>query len=44
MGFYGDRGETPIDESSSRGTGFLADVAEAWEAATRPASRPASGW
>jgi len=39
MGFYGDRGETPVDESSSRGTGFLADVAEAWEAATRPAEQ-----
>ena len=37
IGFYGDRGETPVDESSSRGTGFLAEVAEAWEAATRPA-------
>ena len=37
MGYYGDRGEAPIDESSSRGTGFLAEVAEAWEAATRPA-------
>jgi len=37
MGYYGDRGETPVDESSSRGTGFLAEVVEAWEAATRPA-------
>ena len=37
MGYYGDRGEMPIDESSSRGTGFLAEVAEAWEGATRPA-------
>ena len=37
MGFYGDRGETPVDESSSRGTGFLAEVVEAWEAATLPA-------
>jgi len=36
-GFYGDRGEAPVDESSSRGTGFLAEVVEAWEAATRPA-------
>jgi uncharacterized protein len=35
--FYGDRGEAPVDESSSRGTGFLAEVVEAWEAATRPA-------
>ena len=39
MGFYGDRGEMPVDESSSRGTGFLAEVVEAWEAATRPAEQ-----
>lgn len=37
IGYYGDRGEAPIDESSARGTGFLAEVVEAWEAATRPA-------
>ncbi|HSP20161.1 MAG TPA: TIGR01777 family oxidoreductase [Myxococcaceae bacterium] len=37
MGYYGDRGETLIDESAPRGTGFLADVVEAWEAAARPA-------
>jgi len=37
MGYYGDRGETPVDEASPRGTGFLAEVVEAWEGATRPA-------
>jgi uncharacterized protein (TIGR01777 family) len=37
MGYYGDRGNAPIDESSPRGTGFLAEVVEAWEGATRPA-------
>ena len=37
MGYYGDRGQTPIDESAARGTGFLAEVVEAWEAAARPA-------
>jgi uncharacterized protein len=37
MGYYGDRGDAPVDESAPRGTGFLAEVAEAWEAATRPA-------
>ncbi|HZW89043.1 MAG TPA: TIGR01777 family oxidoreductase [Myxococcaceae bacterium] len=37
MGYYGDRGEMPVDESSSRGTGFLAEVVDAWESATRPA-------
>ncbi|HZJ54449.1 MAG TPA: TIGR01777 family oxidoreductase [Myxococcaceae bacterium] len=38
-GYYGDRGEAPVDEASSRGTGFLAEVVEAWEAATRPAEQ-----
>jgi uncharacterized protein (TIGR01777 family) len=35
---YGDRGDDVIDESSPQGTGFLADVAAAWEAATEPAT------
>jgi uncharacterized protein len=38
VGFYGDRGDTELDESSPPGSGFLADVAQAWEAATAPAS------
>jgi uncharacterized protein (TIGR01777 family) len=39
IGIYGDRGEEDLDESSPRGTGFLADVADAWEAeALRAAS------
>lgn len=38
-GFYGDRGDELLDESSPRGTGFLADVAGEWEAATEAASR-----
>lgn len=37
VGFYGDRGDEVCDESSPRGQGFLADVCEAWEAATEPA-------
>lgn len=38
IGFYGyDRGETLLDENSSRGEGFLADVVADWEAATEPA-------
>lgn len=37
VGFYGDRGTTPVDETSDRGTGFLADVCAEWEAATAPA-------
>ncbi|HEX5053107.1 MAG TPA: TIGR01777 family oxidoreductase [Planctomycetota bacterium] len=36
-GIYGDRGELVLDERSPRGSGFLADVAAAWEAGTEPA-------
>ena len=32
VGYYGDRGDTLLDESSSRGEGFLAEVCEDWEA------------
>lgn len=38
VGRYGDRGDEVLTETSGRGTGFLADVVEAWEAATAPAS------
>lgn len=34
IGYYGDRGEAPTDEDAPRGTGFLADVAGAWEASS----------
>ncbi len=34
IGFYGDRGATEVDEYSSKGTGFLSDVVQAWESAT----------
>lgn len=37
IGFYGDRGDTLLDESASRGQGFLAKVCEEWEAAAKPA-------
>jgi len=37
VGFYGDTGDTWVDEESPRGSGFLADVCEAWEAASAPA-------
>ncbi len=36
-GFYGNRGDEVVDETSPRGPGFLADVVEAWEAAADPA-------
>ena len=38
IGIYGDRGDTEIDETSGPGSGFLADVCAAWEAATTPAA------
>lgn len=31
IGFYGDTGEDPIDESDGGGRGFLAELCEAWE-------------
>jgi uncharacterized protein len=31
VGFYGDRGDELIDENSTKGTGFLADLCEDWE-------------
>lgn len=31
IGFYGDRGEETLDESSAPGSGFLADVCRDWE-------------
>jgi len=37
IGFYGDRGDVAVDESSSPGEGFLADVCREWEAETKPA-------
>jgi uncharacterized protein (TIGR01777 family) len=35
IGYYGNRGEHVLDENSSRGSGFLADVCLAWEETTR---------
>jgi hypothetical protein len=37
IGYYGDRGSTVVDEDSEPGSGFLAEVCLAWEAATQPA-------
>lgn len=36
-GIYGDQGDRWVDESAPPGEGFLAEVAEAWEAACQPA-------
>jgi uncharacterized protein (TIGR01777 family) len=38
IGFYGDRGDEVLTETSTRGTGFLADVCNGWEAAARGAT------
>lgn len=37
VGFYGNRGDESLDESSHRGAGFLADLVAQWEAAAREA-------
>ena len=37
IGWYGDTGDHAVDESAPAGTGFLADVVRAWEAAAEPA-------
>ncbi|HEX5471899.1 MAG TPA: TIGR01777 family oxidoreductase, partial [Lacipirellulaceae bacterium] len=37
VGYYGNRGEDRLDESSGPGSGFLAEVCQQWEAATTPA-------
>lgn len=37
VGIYGDRGDEVLTEESELGTGFLADVGRAWEAAAEPA-------
>lgn len=39
IGFYGDAGDRECDESTPAGTGFLADVVQAWEAATAAAEQ-----
>jgi len=36
VGYYGDRGDEELTDSSIRGEGFLADVSEAWENASHP--------
>ncbi len=38
IGYYGSRGDEVITEASGHGAGFLAEVCEAWEGATAPAT------
>ncbi len=37
IGYYGDRGDEVVNEESAPGTGFLAEVCQAWESAADPA-------
>jgi len=37
VGWYGDRGDEVLDETSGPGTGFLADLCQQWETAADPA-------
>lgn len=39
IGYYGNRGDTILSETSERGTGFLSDLCEEWEKATRLSSQ-----
>ena len=39
VGYYGDRGDEELTESSSEGRGFLTRLARAWEQAAEPAQR-----
>ncbi len=39
VGYYGDKGDTELDETAPRGLGFLADVCEAWEKEAREAEK-----
>lgn len=38
IGYYGNRGEELLDETSAPGSGFLAEVCRQWEAAAQPAA------
>lgn len=38
INYYGDRGSAVVDESAPSGSGFLAEVCEAWEAASLAAA------
>jgi uncharacterized protein (TIGR01777 family) len=38
VGYYGDTGDTVVDEAAPAGAGFLAGVCVQWEAATAPAA------
>lgn len=37
IGWYGDRGDVPVDETAAAGDGFLPEVSRRWEDAAEPA-------
>jgi uncharacterized protein len=37
MHYYGDTGDAPVDEKSPAGSGFLPELCQEWEGATKPA-------
>src|SRR5262245_2255745 len=39
IGYYGDRGDEILTETSGPGDGFLSELCETWEAATSPAEQ-----
>jgi len=39
IGFYGETGDRPVDESAPPGDGFLPSLVEEWEGATEPAEQ-----
>lgn len=39
IGFYGERGDDTVSEETGRGSDFLANVCQQWEAAAAPASQ-----
>jgi uncharacterized protein len=39
VGYYGDTGDAVVTERQGRGGGFLAELCQAWEAATAPATK-----
>jgi len=39
VGYYGNRGDEPLNESSPRGSGFLAELCQEWEKAAAPAQQ-----
>lgn len=43
IGYYGNSGARPVDESAPRGSGFLADVCEGWENAALQAENEPPG-